>query len=272
MQDYSQFDVIVITILLISSTIGFFKGSIRGILSALKWYGAFLISIAFYPTAIQIVETILQPSPVNNIIAVILVYITALIVISIIIGVILRALGGTVGGTLDRLLGAGIGFAVAYFIVSSVHLAVEKMNGGNAPDFLQNGKTYNFTKTGSELASNLIGNNFTDMLSSLDFTDGTSDNNSYGSGVSGGAPKTNYQNDDDNASLSEISKYIDPSLSNLDNLNQLLQTGIIDDNFIKSAASNLQGQGLSNEQISGQVIQQFLQQMQKIQGEISPSN
>ena len=56
----TNFDIITIVVLLIFTTISFFKGGIGSILSLAKWYGAGVLSVMFYPEAKQVTEEALE--------------------------------------------------------------------------------------------------------------------------------------------------------------------------------------------------------------------
>jgi uncharacterized membrane protein required for colicin V production len=160
---YTQFDVVALVTLLVFITISMIKGGIKSVLGIGKWYGAFFLALAFYPYTKSIVESVMQPSPIINGVAVFLVYIIALVILSLIIAVIIAALGNTIGGVFDRLLGVIVGLGLGYIIVSTIHFAVSVVHNNDDPSWLADGKTYQFTKYGSEMLASY----FNDELSSM---------------------------------------------------------------------------------------------------------
>lgn len=147
---YTQFDVVSLVTILVFMTICMFKGGIKSIIGVLKWYGAFFIALMFYPYTKEIVAGIMQPSPVINAIAVVIVYILAVIFLSLIGAVIVAAFGFGVESIPDRIFGSVVGFVMGYAIISMVHYGLETaLTEEERPEWFKNAQTYEFTAFGA---------------------------------------------------------------------------------------------------------------------------
>ncbi len=147
----TNFDLTVYVTLLMFLFIGFFKGGIRSVLSLVKWYGAFLLSIIFYADAHKIISEFFTSDATASIATILAVYIGAMIVLSILSAIIVAALGDNVDGLIDKALGLFMGVAVGYIIVSSVHFIVSSVYQGEEPNWLKEGQSYEITKVGSDI-------------------------------------------------------------------------------------------------------------------------
>ncbi len=163
----TNFDIIVSVIVLIFITFGLFKGGIGSVLSMFKWYGAFIVSMILYPHAKEMVSQIIQPSVVVNAVSIIGIYVAALIVLSIINGVLSVAFTAIVGNIIDKILGIIIGTLIGVIIVCSVHFGVNSAFGGNDPDWLKAGQTYDLTKAGSDLMKEYLNGDASKMAEDL---------------------------------------------------------------------------------------------------------
>jgi uncharacterized membrane protein required for colicin V production len=160
----TNFDIITIVTIFIFVTIGFFKGGIGSILSLLKWYGAGVASVLFYPVAKEFSEEILGKSVISSVVAVFCLYILALIILIIISKIISIALKSIIGGAVDRFAGLLIGLTIGFVIISSAHYIVTNTMK-EEPEWLANGKTYELTKFGADNIGKLINSDFSGMMS-----------------------------------------------------------------------------------------------------------
>ncbi|HCR85097.1 MAG TPA: hypothetical protein DIV86_00300 [Alphaproteobacteria bacterium] len=165
----TNFDIITIVVLLIFTTISFFKGGIGSILSLAKWYGAGVLSVMFYPEAKQVTEEALGSSIISSGVAIFGLYIVALIVLWLITKVILLALSAVVGGVTDRFAGLIIGFTIGLIIISSAHYTIRATNNNNDPDWLQEGKTFELTKFGADNLGKVFSGDFSKMIDDFGF-------------------------------------------------------------------------------------------------------
>lgn len=120
-------------------------------LSLFKWYGAFLLSLMFYPIAYKYVSGVVSSPEVASGATIVGLYIASLIAFSIVSGIVIAAMGDAVGNLFDKALGLILGAAIGYVIVSSSHFVISSIYQGNDPKFLKNGKTYEITKIGADL-------------------------------------------------------------------------------------------------------------------------
>ncbi|MDX1950100.1 MAG: CvpA family protein [Rickettsiales bacterium] len=147
----TNFDLTVYVTLLMFLFIGFFKGGIRSVLSLVKWYGAFLLSIIFYDDAHKFALEMFSSEMVASIAAILGIYIASMIVLTILSSIIVAALGDNVDGLIDKALGLFMGVAVGYIIVSSVHFVVSSVYQGDEPKWLKEGQSYEITKVGADV-------------------------------------------------------------------------------------------------------------------------
>lgn len=156
MEMYTQFDVISLVTVLIFITIGLVKGGVRSVIGILKWYGAFIVALMFYPYVKTLVAEVIVDSPLANAGAVILVYIAGLLVLALIGEVIVKSFGLFIGGFLDRMIGAIVGFLIGYVIISSAHFAIKEVFKDNVPEWFEDSKTYAYTEYGSEFLKDYL--------------------------------------------------------------------------------------------------------------------
>lgn len=152
----TNFDIIVSVIVLIFITYGLIKGGIGTVLSMFKWYGAFIVSMLLYPIAKDFVSSIIQPSVAVNAISVIGIYVVSLIILSILCKLVSVAFTAIVGNLVDRALGIIIGLVMGVLIVSGVHFGINSAFGGEDPDWLKAGQTYELTKAGADLMKDVL--------------------------------------------------------------------------------------------------------------------
>lgn len=158
----TTFDIITITVLFIFLTIGFFKGGIGTVLSALKWYGAGVIAVIAYPHAKIYAEPYVGDSAIANGVTIFALYIIALIALVIVSMIISSALKSVIGGAVDRFIGLILGITIGFIIIASAHFITANILKGE-PDWLKDGKTYELTKLGSDIIGKFASGDFSEM-------------------------------------------------------------------------------------------------------------
>ena len=166
------FDVAVVSIILITALLAFFRGFIKELLSVISWFIAMSVSYLLSPLIINSFFENSQYSEMLIDIGVRTVLFTVfLIIMSIVSSKICAATDGKIPGSIDKSLGFAIGFSKAYFIVSlffsilttfySHELLVPKNDQDKkivknsrkrvGPSWLQEAGSYGFLKVGAEI-------------------------------------------------------------------------------------------------------------------------
>lgn len=152
------FDVIILTIILLSSLLGVYKGMFQVIISSLCFIATILVTIWIYPKVKVIFVSYFDHELIISIVSGIASYIFSLLVFTFIASSLKVMISPLSGGFLDRLLGLFIGFirgalistvifSVAACYASGVTLnssfkeEVNKLSQKNYPDWLKNSGT-----------------------------------------------------------------------------------------------------------------------------------
>lgn len=149
---FTEFDVIVCIILLITTITAMVRGAIKEVLSIVSWGGSAFLTIYFYPYSLSFTQEHFTSSAAGSIAAVVIVFIIALIFCSSIAAVINAGFGIAKEGGLDRTIGMVLGFIKGLMIVSAIHYIVYiSSEDKEDPEWLQAGETYGLTKAGANI-------------------------------------------------------------------------------------------------------------------------
>lgn len=151
---FTEFDVLVSVIILISTIISFMNGIAKDLLSLVGWVGAAAVTLLFFPFAASLMDELFRSSRVVNIAAVIIVYVIALAGISVINSMILDNLREFRLGPVDRSMGAVFGLFKGVVIVSIIHFSIITV-AEKEPDWLAEGETYGLTSSGAGIIHNM---------------------------------------------------------------------------------------------------------------------
>lgn len=152
----TQFDVVVIIIILLSSVFAFIRGFLKEFFSLAGWLGAAAITFIAYPHAVQLIDGMFKSSKVVNIVAIVLVFLAVLMVIAIINAMILDNLREMRMGIVDRSLGLLFGLLRGIIIASIIHFAVVILHENDeGPEWLTQGETYQITVIGANVIKDL---------------------------------------------------------------------------------------------------------------------
>lgn len=139
----NMFDLIVLTVIGLSSLLSFFRGLFKEVFSLAGWAVAAIITLRF----LEPVSTILKPHVGSDVvtsgIASVGLFFTTLIIISIISGIILKYLRpGARIGNIDNLGGLAFGIARGVLIVTLGYFITSVVVGEkNYPDWMQHSYT-----------------------------------------------------------------------------------------------------------------------------------
>ncbi len=153
---FSEFDVFILIVLMISTVIGFVRGFIREMLSIAGWIGAGLITYYSFPKLVATISELFISSMVVNIVSIIIVFLVVLGLISVLNAMMLDNLRGFRLGMADRSLGTLFGMLRGVVIVSAIHfmVAIALEEEGKDPEWLKQGETYGLTSFGGEMVRN----------------------------------------------------------------------------------------------------------------------
>jgi uncharacterized membrane protein required for colicin V production len=153
---FTEFDILVILILLVYSFVVFNKGLIVEILDLICYLGSAFFTYFFYSYALQAIS----PQDTKNIyinfgvvfglfiISYILLYLFKLGIVS--------AVGGGVRSFFDKFLGLIFGFAKGFLIASLAHFIIVLVLV-SPPEWLTKGATYSITEYGQKTIIGLLG-------------------------------------------------------------------------------------------------------------------
>ena len=148
---FTEFDVAVSVILLVTTITGVIKGAIKEVLSIISWGGAAVLTLYFYPYAPLYTEGYFSSSYSAGLAAVIGLFLLSLVICTGIATIINASLYSIREGIVDRLMGIMIGFLKGYVIVSAIHYIVFLSSENEEdPEWLSIGETYSFTKQGAD--------------------------------------------------------------------------------------------------------------------------
>ncbi|WP_041373362.1 CvpA family protein [Phenylobacterium zucineum] len=119
----TQFDFIVLALLLISAAVGFARGAVREIAALVALIGAALLAIFGLPLSAPVVREVVRPDWLGTAAALILVFGTAYVVLRLIGAALARKVQRTdVLGALDRSVGLAIGLARGLLVLGALFL------------------------------------------------------------------------------------------------------------------------------------------------------
>ncbi|MFO0388677.1 MAG: CvpA family protein [Alphaproteobacteria bacterium] len=113
------FDIIVLAIVGFSCLFAFFRGLVREILSLVAWIGAAIVTMRYFPDALEFTKEHFKSEAMAVGAAVIGLYIASLFAFSIVNWMLIKVIKqGGEAGILDNMLGLGFGALRGAFIVS----------------------------------------------------------------------------------------------------------------------------------------------------------
>jgi len=143
--------------MLISVLVSFMKGFVKDFLSLFAWIGAAIATLYFYPFAASFMEGLFKSSRIVNITAIISAYVISLSALSLINSFIYGNLKEFQANMSDKVLGIFFGLFKGFVIISATHFIIITI-AEKEPDWLVDGETYELTKRGSDIITNLSQN------------------------------------------------------------------------------------------------------------------
>lgn len=152
----NTFDAIVLSVVVLSGIVAFFRGFVRELLSLGAWVGAAVVTLYLFPHSTEFMKNHIhghQSAPVSAGIGALGTYIAALLVFSIINSIILRYIKtGAEVGILDNFLGLLFGILRGMFIVSLGSLIMfAAIDKNNPPEWLKKSYTQPYAENGANM-------------------------------------------------------------------------------------------------------------------------
>lgn len=151
------FDMIVISIMLLSCVFAFFRGFVREILSLCAWLGAGMLTIACYKNVAHLIEPYFKKPEMATVAASVGLYLAVLIAFAIFNSYIIKILkSGDSLGVMDNMLGLAFGGLRAGFIISlGYFLILLSIGEHNPPQWLEKAQTRPYVESGAKLLESL---------------------------------------------------------------------------------------------------------------------
>ncbi len=163
---FTEFDVIVCVIILISVVGSFIRGAAKDTLTLLGYLFAAWATLFFQPYAAALTDPLFKSPQMVNVAAIILIFIASLLLISLFNAMLLDSLRDFCKTPVDRSLGLLLGLGKGLVIVSLMHFAITSI-AGKEPGWLEAGETYDLTRKGSEMADSWLGEYFEEKKEAL---------------------------------------------------------------------------------------------------------
>ncbi len=157
---FTEFDVIVCVLMLVTAVMAFSRGFIRDSLRLVGYLAASFSTLALYPFTASIFSELFRSSLVTSAVAVIILFLLSLMVFSLFVNMMLDNMRELRMGPIDRTAGALFGLLKGWLIVSIIHYGVfitYFFFDKEEPRWLVAGETYELTKKGSNMIDNWVG-------------------------------------------------------------------------------------------------------------------
>ena len=152
---FSNYDALVLIIVLMSATLAAYRGLVREIFSFVSWIGAAALTFVFYPLVAEMMRDALKSSIVVSMVAIVVTYFSAFFLLSGISALLLDYTRDVRGGPIDRSAGLLFGVFRGLLIVSLLHYCVSQVQGG-PPPWLKKSAFFELSNTGSKWVGRVI--------------------------------------------------------------------------------------------------------------------
>ncbi len=154
--ELTMFDVVIISIILISSLLAFIKGFVSAVLSFTNWVVSFMLVIYATPVVAVWLGDVVDSEQTAKVFASALVFITSFIFFAILNGQIIRLVRSAGIGSIDRTLGLAFGMVrgvlIGVVIFLSVNIGFNMLSADSekaSPEWLKEAKSYNLLQAAS---------------------------------------------------------------------------------------------------------------------------
>jgi membrane protein required for colicin V production len=160
----TTFDIIILSIITISSLMALLKGFVAAVLSFSNWILSSLIVIYLSPSIVPMLGGLTDNENVAKIVTAVLVFLVSFIIIAIINGQIIGLVRKAGIGSLDRVLGLAFGMVrgmligVVIFMTTTLghSLLFPSDEASKGPPWLSEAKSYNILQLASSFVTDLI--------------------------------------------------------------------------------------------------------------------
>ncbi len=160
----TTFDVVILSIILISSLMAFLRGFVAAVLSFSNWVASSLLVIYAGPIVAEALSDMVDSEQTAKILASVLIFAVSFLVLAIINSQIVRAVKRVGIGALDRTLGLAFGMVrgvligVVIFLTATIGQSMlsASPSESNGPKWLTEAKSYNLLKMASGVVVNYI--------------------------------------------------------------------------------------------------------------------
>lgn len=152
---FTEYDVVVLIILLTSGLLALFRGFIREAFSFIAWVGAAVITFLFYPLAAELFKDVLKSSSIIGILAVTVTYFTVFFLLSGLNAIILDFTREVRMGPVDRSFGLLFGIFRGLLIVALIHYCVVLVHQ-KEPSWLEESEFSNLSGVGAKWVDKTI--------------------------------------------------------------------------------------------------------------------
>jgi membrane protein required for colicin V production len=180
LSDLNWFDITVITIVLISSLLAFFRGFIKALFSLVTWVGSATSAYYFYPRLNEYLKNFIASETASEISSIVIVFLLTFIILAIINSKLLYLVRHYRKGFVDKTLGLGFGFARGLLIVCLFYYSMDtsftmiKFGGKEidgeqryGPSFFVEAKTYNLLKYSTKIILAVLPDDTPEKLAEL---------------------------------------------------------------------------------------------------------
>lgn len=151
---FTAFDVIVFLIMAGSLIYAMLKGFTTMLLTLGAWIGAILVALYAGPPVLEIARDIISPDWLADVIALPVLFLTALVLLKLLADAIGRLVRGGPVGSLDRSLGALLGLFLGCLLVSSGYLLYSTMQApDDQPDWVKQAKLQSLAAYGAAMVA-----------------------------------------------------------------------------------------------------------------------
>jgi len=151
---FTAFDVIVLLIMAGSLIYALLKGFTTMLLTLGAWIGAIIVALYVGPPVLEIARDIISPDWLADVIALPVLFLTALVLLKLLADAIGRRVRGGPVGSLDRSLGALLGLFLGSLLVSSGYLLYSTLQSPeDQPDWVQNARLRSLTAYGAAMVA-----------------------------------------------------------------------------------------------------------------------
>lgn len=149
--DLNTIDILIISIVSISTLIGFFRGVIRELLTIVSWGGAILLTIFFYPFGKSIISNFVQQPLLVDLITYVIVFIVFLVLLSAFTCVCSSVVKNSVLAIPNRMCGVLFGILRGILILTLLDFGISQYVLQEYEEYVKSSKLRPYIKETSKM-------------------------------------------------------------------------------------------------------------------------